>query len=185
MKVVKYGESILKKKIKPVDFTAIENRLPDILKDMWDTCFALKGTGLAANQIGLDLRLAIIVITEKQKEKRFVLINPKVVEKSGRSFEQEGCLSVPGIYYRVKRFSKVKVAALNEKGLPVEINATGLFARVLQHEVDHLDGKLFIDKLPPLSKLRLKPIIKKLKSRWEKTDESKGKFYEGPIFSDT
>ena len=184
-RILKYGEGVLMRKIKPVNFAEIKQRLPNILKDMWDTCIATKGAGLSANQIGLDLRLAVIMFTEKEIEKRFVLINPKIIGASGEITEPEGCLSVPGICWKVKRYEIVKVSALNEKGIPIEINAKGLFSRILQHETDHLNGKTFIDRLSPLHKIKLKPAIKKLRPRWKKTDESKGKFYEGPVFSDS
>ncbi|HUT86351.1 MAG TPA: peptide deformylase [Elusimicrobiales bacterium] len=184
-RILKYGEDVLMRKTKPVNFAEIKAHLPNILKDMWDSCIAAKGAGLSANQIGLDLRLIVVVFTEEEVEKRFVFMNPKIIDKSGEVIEPEGCLSIPGICWKVKRYESVKVSALNAKGLPVEINAKGLFARILQHEIDHLNGKTFIDKLSPLHKIKLKPAIKKLRPYWQKTDESKGKFYEGPVFSDS
>jgi peptide deformylase len=184
-RITKYGEDILRRKTKPVRFSDIKDKLPHILKDMWDSCFAVKGVGLSANQIGLDLRLAIIIITENEKEKRFVIINPEIAAKTAPVMEIEGCLSVPGVYGKVKRFDKVKVHALNEKGMPVEINAQGLLARVLQHETDHLDGKLFINRMSPIARIKVKSYIKKAKSHWCRVDESKGIFYEGPVFGNT
>jgi peptide deformylase len=87
--------------------------------------------------------------------------------------EDEGCLSFPGLFAKIKRFSKVKVRALNEKGMPVEITAEGLLAKALQHEIDHLDGVVFIDRLPVLTRLKLKPVLMRLKRQWKKTDESR------------
>jgi peptide deformylase len=184
-RIVKYGADILNRKTKQVNFSDLKPDLPHILKDMWDSCFALKGTGLAANQIGLDLRLAVIVMGEKEQQKKYVLINPKIVEKGGQMCQPEGCLSLPGICVNVKRYAQVKVKALNQQGIAVEIKAEGLLARALQHEIDHLDGKIFIDRLSAIEKVKLKPVLKKLKPYWLKTDESKGKFYEGPVFGDT
>jgi len=184
-RITKYGEKVLRQKTKPVKFSEIEKKLPHILKDMRDTCYAVKGLGLAANQIGLSLRIAVVATDDEKKPKKFVLINPKITKKSGKTFAAEGCLSLPGVYAKVKRYANVTVTALNEKGLPVEIEAEGLLARAFQHEVDHLNGKFFIDRLSPLAKIKFKSIIKKLKSRWAEIDEGKGIFYEGPFFGDT
>ncbi|MBI4655265.1 MAG: peptide deformylase [Elusimicrobia bacterium] len=173
-RICKYGEKILKKKTKPVDFKKIKIHLPDIIKNMFDTLDAVNGVGLAANQIGMDLRMAIIKIKNKNDEEtKFVLINPEMVEKSEVVIEQEGCLSFPGLFARIKRFNKLKAKALNEKGIPVEIAADGLLARAVQHEIDHLDGILFVEKLPLISRIKLKPVLFKLKKQWAKIDESK------------
>lgn len=145
-----------------------------MLSDMFETMDAVKGLGLAANQIGLDLRLAVVKIKkEGNADLNIVLINPEMVESSGSMYEEEGCLSFPCLFVRVKRFSKVKIRALNEKGLPIEINAEGLFARALQHELDHLDGIVFISRLSLASRLKLKPALFRLKKQWKKIDESK------------
>jgi peptide deformylase len=172
-RICKYGESVLREKTRPVDFEKIKRELPDLLSDMWQTCEAVKGVGLAANQIGLDYRLAVIVIKGEDCENRFVLINPKITKKSGEMFEDEGCLSFPGLFVKVKRFFKVTAHALNEKGIPVEITAEGLLAKAIQHEVDHLDGKFFIDRAEPILKNKIKSAIKEMKKDWAEMDESK------------
>ncbi len=173
-RICKYGDSVLKKKTRKVDLRGLKKDLPGIISDMFETMDAVGGLGLAANQIGLDLALAVIKIKkENEADLRIVLINPELAENSGSMAEEEGCLSFPGLFAKVKRFSKVKVRALNEKGLPIEINAEGLFAKALQHEIDHLDGVLFIDRLPFLTRIKLKPMLIKLKRRWKKIDESK------------
>jgi len=173
-RICKYGEKILSKKTNKVDFKEIKDKLPEILRDMEDTLSAVKGLGLAANQIGLDMQLSIIRITDKDgKAMKFTIINPVIVEKKGEIYEDEGCLSFPGLFAKVKRYSEVKVRALNEKGLPIEINSSGLLARALQHEIDHLNGITFIDRLPLLARLKLKPVLLKLKRQWKKIDESK------------
>jgi peptide deformylase len=175
-RICKYGEKILEKKTRKVDLKALKSELSGIIGDMFDTMEAVGGVGLAANQIGLGLRLCVIKIKKDGAEDmRIVLINPEIAEKDGSMTEEEGCLSLPGLFARVKRFSKVKVRALNEKGLPIELNAEGLFSKALQHELDHLDGALFIDRLPFLTRLKLKPALLKLKSRWKKMDESRPK----------
>ena len=173
-RICKFGEKILEKKARKVSSKEIKKDLPDLLKDMFETLDAVGGVGLAANQIGLDLSLAVVKIQKEGEEAlRRVLINPELAEKSGSMREEEGCLSLPGLFARVKRFSRVKVRALNEKGLPIEINAEGLFSKALQHELDHLDGVLFIDRLPFLTRMKLKPLLMKLKRQWKKIDETK------------
>jgi peptide deformylase len=173
-RITKYGEKILAKKTKKVAFDEIKKALPALLADMFETMEAVGGAGLAANQIGLDLRLAVIKINrEDEPPLSIVIINPELAEKSGSMYEEEGCLSFPGLFARVRRAAKVKVRALNEKGLPIEINAEGLFAKALQHEMDHLDGITFVDRLPLISRLKLKPALLRLRSKWKKLDESK------------
>lgn len=175
-RITKYGEKILSKKTKKVNFEEIKKTLPALLADMFETMDAVGGVGLAANQIGLDLRLAAIKIKRDDGDPlSLVIINPEIVEKSGTLYEDEGCLSFPGLFAKIRRSAKVKMRALNEKGLPIEINAEGLFAKALQHELDHLDGVVFIDRLPLMSRLKLKPALMRLKARWKKIDESKMK----------
>ncbi|OGS59762.1 MAG: peptide deformylase [Elusimicrobia bacterium RIFOXYB2_FULL_62_6] len=173
-RICKYGEKVLEKKTKKVDFEKIKKDLPALLRDMFETLDLVGGVGLAAPQIGLELRLTVIKIKKENDEYlKLVLINPELVEKSGSRYEEEGCLSFPGLYAKVKRYSKVKARALNEKGLPIEVNAEGLFAKAVQHELDHLDGVLFTDRLPFLTRIRLKPVLMKLKRQWKKIDETK------------
>ncbi|MBU2573816.1 MAG: peptide deformylase [Elusimicrobia bacterium] len=173
-RICKYGEKVLEKSARKVDFEKIKKDLPGILKDMFDTLDAVGGVGLAASQIGLDLRFAVVKIKkENEEDLRLVLINPELAEKSGAMYGEEGCLSFPGLFAKVKRFSRVKARALNEKGLPIEINAEGLFAKAIQHEIDHLDGVLFVDRLPFMTRMKLKPVLMRLKRQWKKMDESK------------
>ncbi len=175
-RICKYGEKILHRKTRKVSFDELKKDLPALLADMFETMDAVGGIGLAANQIGLDLRLAAVKIKREGAEPvSIVIINPEIVEKSGSLYEEEGCLSFPGLFAKVRRAAKVKVRALNEKGLPIEINAEGLFAKALQHEMDHLDGIVFIDRLQLMSRIKLKPTLVKLKARWKKLDESKMK----------
>ena len=175
-RICKYGEKILEKRTRKVSFADIKKDLPALLEDMFETMDAVGGVGLAANQIGLDLRLAAIKIKRDDAEPlSIVIINPEIAEKSGSLYEDEGCLSFPGLFAKIRRAAKVRVRALNEKGLPIEINAEGLFAKALQHEMDHLDGVVFISRLPLMSRLKLKPALMKLKARWKKIDESKMK----------
>ena len=173
-RICKYGESVLEKKTRKVELREFKKDLPGIIADMFETMDAVGGLGLAANQIGLDLCVAVIKIKkENEEDLRIVLINPELVERSGLMSEEEGCLSFPGLFAKVKRYSKVKVRAFNEKGMPIEVNGEGLFAKALQHELDHLDGVLFVDRLPFITRMKLKPVLMKLKRQWRKIDESK------------
>jgi len=113
--------------------------------------------------------VAVISIPPKEGPGvRLVLVNPELVSGEGSQTGEEGCLSFPGLFLKIKRFEKVKVRSLNERGLPVELNADGFLARALQHEIDHLDGKTFVDRLSLLARLRLKPRLAVLKKEWHK-----------------
>ncbi|MDD7578076.1 MAG: peptide deformylase [Elusimicrobia bacterium] len=170
LRVTKYGEDILRQKLKPVDFETIKPILPKLLKDMEETCLAVRGVGLAANQIGLDYRLAVILIPESDEEnaplKRYVIINPEIVSMRGEKLEEEGCLSLPGLWAEVKRATDVTLKYIDENGKEQVKRARGLLAKAFQHEVDHLDGKLFVDLVDPKLKPELKKAIKKLRPKW-------------------
>lgn len=168
--VVKYGDPILRKKLKPTDFEQLRPILPQLLQDMEETCLAVHGVGLAANQIGLEYRMALILIPQSDKKdapvKRVVIINPEIVDKKGEIIEEEGCLSLPGLWVEIPRATDVTISCLNEKGEAVKIRARGLLAKAFQHEMDHLDGHLFIDHADPTLKPAIKKEIKKLRPTW-------------------
>ena len=170
-KVVKYGDPILRQKLKPTDFKELEPILSQLLKDMEETCLAVHGVGLAANQIGLNYRMALILIPESDKDnaplKRVVIINPEFVDKQGEIIEEEGCLSLPGLWVEIPRATDVTIKCLNEKGEAVKIRARGLLAKAIQHEMDHLEGHLFIDHADPALKPAIKKEIKKLRQKWD------------------
>lgn len=170
LRVTKYGEDILRQKLKPVDFETIKPILPKLLQDMEETCLAVRGVGLAANQIGLEYRLAVILIPESDEEnaplKRYVIINPEIVSMRGEKLEEEGCLSLPGLWAEVKRATDVTLKYIDENGKEQVKRARGLLAKAFQHEVDHLDGKLFIDLVNPTLKPEVKKAIKKLRKDW-------------------
>ncbi len=134
------GDEILRKRAKEVD--VINDKLIMLVKDMAETMYDAEGIGLAAPQVGILKRVVVIDIGEGLIE----LINPKIVSRSGEQSEMEGCLSVPEIVGRVKRPLKVVVEARNLKGKEIVVEGEGLLARALSHEIDHLDGILFIDK---------------------------------------
>lgn len=166
LRITKHGETVLKKPSPPVDFKAIEKELPGLLRDMWATMYAAHGVGLAAPQIGLSLRMAIIDVKPEGQSKQLVLINPKILSMEGSLDEEEGCLSIPGLYSKLRRCSKVTIEALDEEGKRYEATGEGLLARAFQHEIDHLDGKLFIDHLGLAHRLKVARILKDLKKTW-------------------
>lgn len=164
-----YGDPVLARKTRPVNLPADRDLAARLIKDLFETMEACGGVGLAANQAGADLRVAVINIPPKEGPgMRAVLVNPVIVAGEGRQTGEEGCLSFPGLFLKIRRFAKVKVHTLDQRGLPVEINAEGFFARALQHEIDHLDGKVFTERLPLLAGLRLKPRLARLKKEWRK-----------------
>lgn len=136
-------DDILRKKARAVE--SINSRIQSLLEDMAETMYHADGAGLAAPQVGILRRLVVIDIGAGLIK----LINPVIVEADGEQQELEGCLSIPGIYGKVKRPEKVVVKALDETGKPLDLEGTGLLARALCHEIDHLDGMLFIDKVMP------------------------------------
>lgn len=165
-RITKHGEAVLKKPSSPFDFDAMGEDLPALLKDMWDTMRSVRGVGLAAPQIGLNIRLSVIDVRPDEKPQRLVLINPEIVALEGAIKDEEGCLSLPGLYCKVKRAARAKVRALDENGKPWEMWGEGLLARAFQHEVDHLDGKLFIDHLDFTERLKINPILADLRKKW-------------------
>ena len=171
LRVTKYGENILRQKLKPVNFKTLEPLLPKLLKDMEETCLAVRGVGLAANQIGLEYRMAVILIPQSAEENapltRYVIINPEILSMRGEKLEEEGCLSLPGLWAEVKRATDVTIKYTDEHGQEQVKRARGLLAKAFQHEVDHLDGKLFIDLVDPALKPEVKKAIKKLRKNWD------------------
>ncbi len=160
-RIVKHGDPVLRKKCRPVE--DINGDIHKLILDMFETMYAAPGIGLAANQIGVPLSLAVIDIQPSGKRAPLVLINPKVTELKGRLFEDEGCLSIPGLSHRVRRYAFAKVSALNEKGMPVSYAGEGLLARALQHETDHLNGKFYIDHIPLLRRWKMIYAIRRRK----------------------
>ncbi|MGB9840199.1 peptide deformylase [Thermovenabulum sp.] len=136
----KLGDDILRKKAREV--TIFDNRLKMLIEDMAETMKKASGIGLAAPQVGILKRVIIVDIGEGLN----VFINPEIIEMDGEIIDVEGCLSIPGVYGEVARPQRLKVKAKDEKGLDFELEAEGLFARAICHEIDHLNGVLFIDK---------------------------------------
>ena len=131
------------------EITQFDATLHTLIKDMYETMYHENGIGLAAPQIGLALKLAVIDVSEKRNEK-FCIINPQLIHTEGEDLMEEGCLSVPGVFDKAPRALRVTVRAQDETGKFREIRGDGLLAHCLQHEIDHLNGKLFVDYLSPL-----------------------------------
>ncbi|HKV23857.1 MAG TPA: peptide deformylase [Candidatus Acidoferrum sp.] len=165
-KIVKYGDPILEKAAAPVK--KFDAELEQLTEDMFASMYAAQGVGLAAPQIGLGLRLSVIdVTTGKNPEAKIVIINPEITHAEGEVREEEGCLSIPGFRGYVVRPQFVTVRAQNVKGEIFEIRGENLLARAFCHEIDHLDGILFIQRLSMLKRDLIKRKIKKLKKQGE------------------
>jgi len=147
----------LRRKARPVK--KVNKKIQALFDDMLETMRAAPGIGLAATQIGVDLRLIVLELPEDEEEENplagqpIFLVNPELVSARGREEAQEGCLSVPGYVGYVERATEVTVQGLDRHGRPVRIDATGLLARAFQHEIDHLDGVLYVDRLRGPDKL--------------------------------
>lgn len=157
LKVRKYGDPLLRRRAAEV--TEVTPELQATIADMIETMYDEAGIGLAAPQVGISLRL-MVVGHDARSEPR-ALMNPVIVERGGEVTAEEGCLSIPGIFAPVTRSEWVDLEATDVGGRPVKIRGKGLLARVLQHEMDHLDGVLFIDRLDPVTRDRIKRRIKK------------------------
>ncbi len=158
-----YPDPVLRTKSARVE--KIDVSLDRLIQDMIETMHAAPGVGLAANQVGVPLQLAVIDLSSRenieQRHPLFVIINPEILSSEGSIAEEEGCLSIPDYSEKVKRAAKVKVRAQDRTGKPFEIEAEGLLAKALQHEIDHLNGLLFVDRLSPLKKNIFKRRFKK------------------------
>jgi len=164
--VVKYPDPVLARPGAPV--TEFDAKLKKLVEEMFESMYAAQGIGLAAPQISLSKRLTVIDLSfNKKPEDRIVLVNPEVVERKGKQLEEEGCLSLPEIREKVSRAAWVKVRAQNVKGEWFEVEGEELLARALQHEVDHLDGILFIDRISRLKRDLVLRKIKKLQKNGE------------------
>ena len=147
--VVYHPHPVLNKPALPV--TEFDDNLKKLIQDMYETMYEENGVGLAAPQVAISKRLAVIDVSDEQN-KPFCIVNPEIIAKEGMELMEAGCLSVPHTYDKVPRAVKVKVRAQDENGKFFEIEADGLLAHCLQHEIDHLDGKLYIDYLSPLKR---------------------------------
>ena len=140
--------------------TVVDDKIRQLIKDMGETMYAAPGVGLAATQVDVHLRIIVIDNSDTRDQLR-VFINPEILEFKGEADCEEGCLSVPGIYEKVARAQSIRVRALDEQGESFELAAEGLLAVCIQHEMDHLEGKVFVEKLSRLKRQRILGKIKK------------------------
>ncbi len=138
----------------------VDDRIRKLINDMADTMHAAPGIGLAATQVDVHERVIVIYISDARDQPQ-VFVNPEIVEASGEIECEEGCLSVPGVFEKVRRAERVKVRALNTAGEPVTLEAEGLLAVCIQHEIDHLEGKVFVEYLSRLKQRRIAAKLKK------------------------
>lgn len=148
MNIVLYPDDPLTKKARDVE--QFDGALKSFVADMFETMEANDGVGLAAPQVGVSRRL--LVLREPETGRELCLINPEIVEKEGCEYGEEGCLSVPNIYAAVPRYTRIRVRALDEHGAPLDIAAANMLARIIQHEMDHLEGIVFPDRLDILTR---------------------------------
>jgi peptide deformylase len=160
LKIVKYPEPVLQQPGEPV--TEFDAELKKFVADMFETMYASQGIGLAAPQVGVSKRITVVDLSQgKDPAQKLVLVNPEVILTEGRQYEEEGCLSFPDIREKVVRAAKVRIRAQDEKGKWFEMDGEELLARAFLHEIDHLDGILFIFRMSPLKRnLSLRKIRK-------------------------
>ena len=158
LKILEYPDPRLRKTAAPVPAVTVEIR--KLVADLSDTLYAAPGVGLAATQVDVHKRV-IVVDVSPTRDELHVFINPEIIAAEGEAEGEEGCLSVPGYYASVPRAAKVTVRALDARGEPFELQAEGMLAVCVQHEMDHLVGKIFVDYLSPLKRARLRTKLKK------------------------
>ncbi|RUO35544.1 peptide deformylase [Aliidiomarina shirensis] len=158
MTILKYPDERLRTVAKPVE--SVDDALRQTIDDMFETMYGSQGVGLAATQVNVHKRLFVADCSEDSKEP-LVFINPEIIERDGIHENEEGCLSFPNVYAKVERAGKIKVRALDREGEIFEREAEGLLAICIQHEIDHLNGKLFVDYLSPLKRDRIRKKLEK------------------------
>ena len=158
LKILEFPDPRLRKKATPIE--TVDDALRTLIADMFETMYAAPGIGLAATQVDVHKRLLITDVSQDQSEPH-VFINPEILEKDGVTLSDEGCLSVPGYYEEVERAEHIRVRFLDRDGEQQEMEAEGLLAICIQHEIDHLDGKLFVDYLSEAKRQRIRKKLQK------------------------
>lgn len=156
--ILHYPDPRLRQVAKPV--AIVDDEIRRLVDDMAETMYAAPGIGLAAVQINVPKRVVVIDLSETRRALQ-VFVNPEIVERDGKQVFEEGCLSVPGVFDEVERAQHIRVRALDRDGKPFELEAEGLLATCIQHEIDHLDGKVFVDYLSRLKQSRIRKKIEK------------------------
>lgn len=172
LQILEFPDPRLRTRAQPV--TQFDASLRKLVDDMFETMYSAPGIGLAATQVNVSKRLLVIDISDR-RDQPLVLINPDVVAREGVEETEEGCLSVPGVFDKVTRAEKILVRALDRDGKPFELEADGLLAVCIQHEIDHLDGKLFVDYLSELKRTRIRKKLEK-----ERRDRGPGSARSAP-----
>ena len=157
--ILEFPDERLRRKAVLVEAVTADKRR--FIDDMFETMYACKGVGLAATQVDVHERIIVIDISE-EKNQPLCLVNPEIIASEGVEKSEEGCLSVPGFFENVERAEKVKIKALNQQGESFEMEVDGLLSVCVQHEMDHLEGKLFVDYLSPLKRQRIKKKLDKI-----------------------
>lgn len=161
LNICKYGEPVLRHKTKNIEVVTPE--IVALAQDMLETMYTAPGVGLAANQVGVPVRLCVIDIRPEGKRLPMVFVNPRIEKQEGKIQEEEGCLSFPGMLIKTKRCRRVRVCAKNLEGKEFTLEAEQFLSRVLQHEIDHLDGKTFLDHVSAADKKYVQTEIKRRK----------------------
>jgi len=156
--ILEFPDERLRKKAIPVE--TVDDSIRRLVDDLLETMYAAPGVGLAASQVNVQKRVIVIDITE-EKNSPLCLINPELLAKTGSEEMDEGCLSVPGVFEKISRAQKIRVRALNRDGEYFELETDGLLSVCVQHEIDHLEGKLFVDYLSPLKRQLVRKRLKK------------------------
>ncbi|MFC1526030.1 peptide deformylase [Candidatus Latescibacterota bacterium] len=168
--IVFCGSRVLRQECAPV--SPVDAEAKGLIQDLLDTLEEADGVGLAAPQIGVKRRVLVVDVSSQEANKPpIALVNPVITIGEGMAIGEEGCLSIPDLYGDVPRYTSIEVEALDHEGEPFRINAQGFYARVIQHEIDHLDGKLFIDYLTPLKRQLMRGALKRLKREGELWDK--------------
>lgn len=158
LEILTFPDERLRRRAEPVE--QVDNSIRQLVDDMLETMYDAPGIGLAAIQVNVPRRV-IVIDTSDEKDQPLCLINPQILERSGEEQMDEGCLSVPGFFEPVTRAERVKVRALGRDGEPFELETDGLLAVCIQHEIDHLDGKLFVDYISSLKRQRIRKRLEK------------------------
>jgi peptide deformylase len=158
LSILEFPDPRLRTRAQPV--AQVDASLRKLIDDMFETMYAAPGIGLAATQVNVPKRVLVVDVSESRKEP-LALINPELLSRDGLEETEEGCLSVPGVYDKVTRAERIRVRALDREGRTIELEANGLLAVCIQHEIDHLDGKLFVDYLSELKRTRIRRKLEK------------------------
>ena len=162
LEILHFPDPRLRKKARPV--VQVDDQVRQTVDNMFETMYEAPGIGLAATQVNIQQRIIVMDVSEA-KNQPLCLINPEIIRQEGEDEMEEGCLSVPGVYEHVRRAERIRVRALDRDGNSFESAADGLLAVCIQHEIDHLDGKLFVDYLSPLKRQRIRKKLEKQKKQ--------------------